>query len=122
MKPSSLFFPLLLIVSGSLWLLGDTFRLPPTPFLVAAVLAGCGLFTLIADGINKQSLFYGPMLMYAAAAVLLDNYHIMQRSSLTALAMVLAGCLLILTRSTLVPPKYGRHGLPYRRRDGGQPE
>ena len=57
------------------------------------------------DGINKQSVVAGPLLVYIGAAVYLKSQYLLGYSPLMALGMMVLGCLLLLSRSSLVPYK-----------------
>ena len=57
------------------------------------------------DGINKQSVVAGPLLVYIGAAVYLKSQYLLGYSPLVALGMMVLGCLLLLSRSSLVPYK-----------------
>ena len=115
MRQSSLFFPLLLIIIGAVWFLKTTDILPPTATLIALALAVGGVALLVLDGINKQSVVYGPLLVYIGAAVYLKSAYIFDTAPLVALGMMVAGVLMLLARSSLIPPKYGAYGMPYRK-------
>lgn len=105
MTQASLALPLFLIVAGAVWFLKTTGILPATSTLVAAALALAGAAVLIMDGINKQSVVSGPLLMYIGAAVYLKSQYLLGMSPLIALGMMILGCLLLLSRSNLVPHK-----------------
>ena len=105
MTRSSLFFPLFLIVAGSLWFLRATDILPPTATLIGAALAVFGIAVLVMDGINKQSVVSGPILVYTGMAVYVYNAYLIGLSPLIAAGMVILGCLLLLARSDVIPEK-----------------
>ena len=69
MRQSSLFFPLLLITVGAAWFLKSTDILPATSTLIAAAFATVGVLVLLMDGINKQSVVAGPLLVYVGVAI-----------------------------------------------------
>ncbi|MCF7521631.1 hypothetical protein L4G92_06165 [Neisseria sp. ZJ106] len=105
MRQASLALPLFLIIFGAVWFLKTTDILPATATLVAAGLAVAGCAVLIMDGINKQSIVSGPILLYIGAAVYLHHAYWLNISPLIALGMMILGCLLLLSRSSLVPEK-----------------
>lgn len=105
MSQSSLFFPLLLITVGAAWFLKSTDILPATSTLIAAAFATVGVLVLLMDGVNKQSVVAGPLLVYVGAAIYLRNTYWIELSPLIALGMMIFGCLLLLSRSSLVPYK-----------------
>ena len=105
MNPSSLALPLLLIIAGAIWFLKSTGILPATATLIAIGLAIAGIAVLVMDGINKQSIVSGPLLIYIGAAIYLRSNYLMETSPLVALGMMILGCLLLLSRSSVVPYK-----------------
>ena len=105
MNPSSLALPLFLIIAGAVWFLKTTDILPATATLVSIALAVAGIVVLVMDGINKQSVVAGPLLVYIGAAVYLKSQYLLGYSPLVALGMMVLGCLLLLSRSSLVPYK-----------------
>lgn len=104
-NPSSLALPLLLIIAGAIWFLKSTGILPATATLIAIGLAIGGIAVLVMDGINKQSIVSGPLLIYIGAAIYLRSNYLMETSPLVALGMMILGCLLLLSRSSVVPYK-----------------
>ncbi len=105
MPQPSLFLPLFLIIAGAVWFLKTTGILPATATLVSIALAVGGIVVLVMDGINKQSVVAGPLLVYIGAAVYLKSQYLLGYSPLVALGMMVLGCLLLLSRSSLVPYK-----------------
>ena len=108
MKQPSLFFPLLLIIVGGLWFLNSMDWFPATASIVAALFFIAGCLILLLDGINKQSVVSGPMLIYAGAAVYLHTQYWVGFSPLVALGMMVLGCMLLLSRSSIVPYKQNK--------------
>ncbi|EGV35809.1 hypothetical protein [Neisseria weaveri] len=109
MPQSSLVLPLFLIIGGAVWFLKATDILPATSTLVAVALAVIGLIVLIMDGINKQSIVAGPLLIYIGAAIYIRGQYFLGYSPLIALGMILLGCLLLLSRSSIIPYKQHKH-------------
>ena len=105
MPQPSLFLPLFLIIAGAVWFLKTTDILPATATLVSIALAVAGIVVLVMDGINKQSVVAGPLLVYIGAAVYVKCEYLLGYSPLVALGMMVLGCLLLLSRSSLVPYK-----------------
>lgn len=105
MPQPSLFLPLFLIIAGAVWFLKTTDILPATATLVSIALAVAGIVVLVMDGINKQSVVAGPLLVCIGAAVYLKSQYLLGYSPLVALGMMVLGCLLLLSRSSLVPYK-----------------
>ncbi len=108
MRQSSLFLPLFLIIAGAVWFLKATDILPATATLIAAALFISGIVVLLMDGLNKQSVIAGPLLMYIGAAVYVHSQYFFSLSPLIALGMMILGCLLLLSRSDWVPYKQHR--------------
>ena len=106
MKQPSLFFPLLLIIVGGLWFLNSMDWFPATASIVAALFFIAGCLILLLDGINKQSIVQGPLLMYVGAAVYLIEHENTARAPLFAAGMRFAGCLMLIARSHAISPKY----------------
>ena len=109
MRQSSPFFPLLLITVGAAWFLKTTDILPATSTMIAIGLAAFGVLVLVTDGVNKPSVVAGPLLVYCGAAVYLRSEYWIDLSPLTAFGMVVLGCLLLLSRSSLIPYKTAKH-------------
>ena len=105
MKNPSLTLPLVLIVAGAIWFLKSTDIRPATAVLMAVGLGVAGAVVLLIDGINKQSVIAGPMLMYIGAAIYVRSEYLLGYSPLIALGMMLLGGLMLLSRSDLVPHK-----------------
>ena len=109
MPQSSLVLPLFLIIAGALWFLKTTDILPATSVLISTALVLAGIVVLVMDGINKQSIVAGPLLIYIGAAVYLRSQYFTELSALIALGMIILGCLLLLSRSSMVPFKSIKH-------------
>ena len=105
MPQPSLFLPLFLIIAGAVWFLKTTDILPATATLVSIALAVAGIVVLVMDGINKQSVVAGPLLVYIGAAVYLKSQSLLGYAPLMAPGTMVLGCLLLLSRSSLVPYK-----------------
>ncbi len=105
MPQASLAFPLFLILFGAVWFLKTTGILPATATLIAIGVAVAGVAVLIMDGINKQSIISGPILIYIGAAIYLRTEYWFNYSPLVALGMMVLGFLLLLSRSDMVPYK-----------------
>ncbi|MDO4696063.1 MAG: hypothetical protein Q4A49_00785 [Neisseria sp.] len=101
----SVTFPLILIVGGAIWFLKAADILPATSTLISAALVIVGFVILVADGINKHSVVAAPLLMYLGGAIYLRNEYFFAFSPLFALGMMLAGCLMLLARSSMIPQR-----------------
>ena len=108
MPQASRSLPLFLILFGAIWFLKSTDILPATSTLIAIGLAVVGIIVMVFDGINKQSVVSGPMLIYAGAAVYLHTQYWVGFSPLVALGMMVLGCMLLLSRSSIVPYKQNK--------------
>ena len=108
MNKTSLFWPLILIIFGSVWFLHATDILPPSTILLSIALVVAGFLVLIFDGINKQSFVSGPLLIYCGIAVYLHFHSAVMLSVLVSLGMIIVGLLMLIARTKLVPPKNGR--------------
>ena len=109
MRQSSLILPLVLIVFGAIWFLRATDILPATATLIAAGLVVLGVAVMVTDGLNKQSVVAGPMLMYAGVAVYIKHSYWLGLSPILAAGMMLLGALLLLSRSSLIADKAAKH-------------
>lgn len=108
MKSASLTLPLLLIIIGAIWFLKTTNILPATSTMAAIGLAVVGVVVMVADGINKQSIVAGPILIYLGAAIYAHSEYQLGYAPLLAMGMMVLGCLMLLARSDLVPHKKSR--------------
>ncbi|MBP6117215.1 MAG: hypothetical protein KBC57_01575 [Neisseriaceae bacterium] len=105
MKTPTLALPLVLIVLGTLWFLKTTDILPATSSLIAIFLVVAGIVVLIVDGFNKQTVVWGPFLMYCGLAVYLVKSHYMTYSPILALGLVILGVFMLIARSEHIPYK-----------------
>lgn len=108
MPRSSLFLPLFLIIAGSVWFLKTTDILPATSTMISGGMVLAGIAVIVADGINKQSIVSGPLLAYIGTATYLYSHYFLALSPLVAAGMVILGCLLLLSRSNMIPDKQDR--------------
>ena len=88
------------------WFLRATDILPATSTMIAGALIILGFAVLIMDGINKQSIVSGPILVYIGTAIYLHMSYWIYLSPLLAIGMVVLGCLLLLSRSDMIPEKH----------------
>ncbi|MGO3860010.1 hypothetical protein AB8Q18_06245 [Neisseriaceae bacterium CLB008] len=105
MKTPTLALPLVLIVLGTLWFLKTTDILPATSSIIALFLAIAGLVVMIVDGFNKQTVVWGPFLMYCGLAVYLIKSEYLAYSPILALGLVILGLLMLIARSEYIPYK-----------------
>lgn len=108
MKSSSLFIPLFLIVVGALWLLRSLDLFPATTLIFSFVLMAAGLLILLLDGINKQSIVSGPLLIYIGIAVYAVYQYGYRANVFFALGMMVLGVLLLIARTDAIPHKHSK--------------
>jgi hypothetical protein len=97
--------PIALICLGAVWFLKSTALLPNTSTLLALLLIAAGCLLGLLDGLNKSTLVSSPLLVYAGAAVYLRDNMGLHFSHLLSLGMVLAGLLMLLSRSERIPER-----------------
>ncbi|KZE32744.1 hypothetical protein EV683_10882 [Crenobacter luteus] len=107
----NLSWPIVLITLGSLWFLKSTALLPDTATVLALLLAGAGVGLFVLDGLNKGSIVSAPLLIYAGAAVYLNDRYGLRFSHVFSLGMVLAGVLMLLAQSSRIPSRGRRRRL-----------
>ncbi len=105
MKTPTLALPLVLIILGTLWFLKTTDILPATSSLIAMFLVVAGVVVMVVDGLNKQTVVWGPFLMYCGLAVYLIKTQNIAYSPIFALGLVLLGLFMLIARSAHVPYK-----------------
>lgn len=108
MRQPSLFLPLFLIIVGALWFLKNMQWFPETGTIIACALVAAGVLVLVLDGINKQSVVSGPLMMYIGAAIYAAQEYLFATGTLFAVGMMVLGCLMLISRSNAVPHKRGR--------------
>ncbi|WP_199102782.1 hypothetical protein [Aquitalea sp. ASV11] len=100
--------PIALICLGAVWFLKSTALLPSTSTLLALLLIIAGVLLGLLDGLNKSTLVSCPLLIYAGAAIYLRDNMGLHLSHLLSLGMVLAGLLMLLSRSDRIPERNAR--------------
>lgn len=105
MKKPSVTTPLIIIIIGIIWFLNSAGLLPATNTMIAAGLVIAGFCILMFDGVNKSSIFSGPLLVYAGAAVYVKSHYAVPLSPILALGLVFLGLLMLLSRMDAVPSK-----------------
>ena len=108
MKSSSLFIPLFLIIVGALWLLRSLDLFPATTLIFAFVLMAAGILIILLDGINKQSIVSGPLLIYIGLAIYAVHQYHYRIDVFFALGMMVLGVLLLIARTDAIPHKHGK--------------
>ncbi|WP_159875296.1 hypothetical protein [Aquitalea denitrificans] len=100
--------PIALICLGAVWFLKSTALLPNTSTMLALLLIIAGVLLGLFDGLNKSTLVSCPLLVYAGAAIYLRDNMGLHMSHLLSLGMVLAGLLMLLSRSDRIPERSTR--------------
>ncbi len=106
-------FPLMLIVFGAAWLAHEAGWFGEWHSLIAIALIIIGIAIPVAEGLNRQSIVAGPMLVYCGAAWLAYLHDSLPERIVWPLGVVVWGALLLISRSSMVPSR-GR----MRRRQG----
>lgn len=105
MKKPSATTPLILIAIGVIWFLNSAELLPATNTMIAGALALAGICIFIFDGINKSTIFSGPLLIYIAGAIYVWHNYSVPLSPILALGLVFLGILMLLSRLNAIPVK-----------------
>lgn len=104
----NLTLPLLLIALGAAWLLHNVGLLPDLRSVGAIALAGAGLAVLFLEGITKQSVVSGPMLIAGGATWYARDHNLVSWSVLGPLLLIVFGVCLFISRLPSVPASRGR--------------
>jgi len=104
----NLTLPLLLIALGAAWLLHNVGLLPDLRSVGAIALAGAGLAVLFLEGITKQSVVSGPMLIAAGATWYARDHNLLPWSILGPLLLIVFGVCLFISRLPAVPASRAR--------------
>ncbi len=100
--------PLSLIIIGGLWLLNWLDMLPKGENIISIILFILGSSILIIGKINKKTVVMAPMLIYLSVAIYANYHYAIDPTPLLAVGMIIAGCLMLLAQSNLIPPKSSR--------------
>jgi hypothetical protein len=103
MKDASL--PITLIVVGAVWLGWHFHILPDVDWVIALGFVAGGIVVLAVDGINKNSIVTGPLLILVGVAWLLNDQYRIGWSVLIPSVMLMLGVLLLVARSPRIPEK-----------------
>ena len=97
------FIPVALIVIGIAWLLEEFHFFPEVSWLwISGFIAG-GVAILVLDGINKNSVVTGPLLIGAGVTTFIrQHFDLSLHMQLPAL-MILLGVLMLIARSPAIP-------------------
>src|SRR4030095_4928235 len=97
--------PITLIVVGSAWLLWHVRLFPDIDWIIAAGLVLGGIAILYLDGLTKNSIVTGPILIATGIAwALHDRWHVTWFVLLPTL-LVLLGVLMLIARRANVPER-----------------
>ena len=111
-------FPLILIVFGAAWLAHEAGWFYEWHSLFAIALIIIGIAIPLTEGLNRQSVVAGPMLVYCGAAWLGLRYGHISENVVWPLGVMVLGVLLLVARSSMVPPRGARRR---RRADSTRP-
>ena len=101
-------FPLVLIVFGATWLALEVGWFGEWHSLIAVALIVLGIAIPVAEGLNRQSIVAGPMLVYCGAAWLSYLHGMLSERIVWPLGVVVWGALLLISRSPKVPVNSSR--------------
>jgi hypothetical protein len=102
--------PITLIVVGSAWLLWYFRLFPDVDWIIAVGLVVAGIAILVLDGITKNSIVAGPLLIASGIAwALHDRWQVTWFVLLPSL-LILLGVLMLIARRANIPEHRGRRG------------
>jgi hypothetical protein len=105
MKDASL--PITLIVVGLVWLVWHFRFFPDIDWVIALGFVAGGIAVMIFDGINKNSIVIGPILIAMGGAWALNDRYRVSWSLIIPVMLVLLGVLMLIARSASIPDKRG---------------
>ena len=103
MKDASL--PITLIVVGLVWLVWHFRLFPDIDWVIALGFAAAGVAVMVFDGINKNSIVIGPILIAMGGAWALNDRYRVSWSLLIPAMLVLLGVLMLIARNPSIPDK-----------------
>jgi hypothetical protein len=103
MKDASL--PITLIIVGVVWLVWHFRLFPDIDWVIALAFAAGGIAVMVFDGINKNSIVIGPILIAMGGAWALHDHYRVSWSLIIPLLLVLLGVLMLIARSAAIPDK-----------------
>ena len=103
MKDASL--PITLIVVGAVWLAWHFHFFPDIDWVIALGFMAGGIAVLAVDGINKNSVVTGPLLIAVGVAWLAHDQYRVSWSVLIPTVLIMLGALMLLARSPRVPDR-----------------
>jgi hypothetical protein len=103
MKDASL--PITLIIVGLVWLVWHFRLFPDIDWVIALGFIAGGIAVMVFDGINKNSIVIGPILIAMGGAWALNDRYRVSWSLLIPGLLVLLGVLMLIARSAAIPEK-----------------
>ena len=103
MKDASL--PITLIIVGLVWLVWHFRLFPDIDWVIALAFVAGGVAVMVFDGINKNSIVIGPILIAMGGAWALNDRYRVTWSLLIPALLVLLGVLMLIARSAAIPDK-----------------
>jgi hypothetical protein len=103
MKDASL--PVTLIIVGLVWLVWHFRLFPDIDWVIAAAFVIGGIAVMAFDGINKNSIVIGPILIAMGGAWALHDRYRVSWSLIIPVLLVLLGVLMLIARSAAIPEK-----------------
>ena len=103
MKDASL--PITLIVVGAVWLAWHFHFFPDIDWVIAVGFIAGGIVVLAIDGINRNSIVTGPLLIAVGVAWALHDQYRVSWSVMIPSILILLGVLMLIARSPQVPDK-----------------
>ena len=103
MKDASL--PITLIIVGLVWLVWHFRLFPDIDWVIALGFIAGGIAVMVFDGINKNSIVIGPILIAMGGAWALNDRYRVSWSLLIPGLLVLLGVLMLIARNAAIPEK-----------------
>ena len=98
------FLPIALIIVGTGWLLRELHLFPDASWIAIIGLIVAGLLIMVLEGFNTETVIKGPVLIAAGVATWLHLHQGWDWRVLVPSLMILAGLLLLVSRSGAIPP------------------
>lgn len=97
------FLPIALIVVGAGWLLKELHLFPDANWIVIFGLITAGVLIMALEGFNTETMIKGPILIAGGVAAYLHQHQGWDWRILVPSLLILAGLLLLASRSGVVP-------------------
>ena len=110
MKDASL--PITLIVVGLVWLAWHFHFFPDVDWVISLAFIAGGIGVLVIDGINKNSIVTGPLLIAIGVAWALHDQYRVSWSVMIPVILIMLGVLMLVARSPQIPEKPGPAARP----------